>query len=515
MGTKITAKKASKVLPLGQLAARADEARKRGASVVLAHGTFDLLHIGHLRHLRLARNEGDVLFVTLTNDAHVNKGPGRPVFSEAMRAEMVAAFECVDYVGILDSPLAVEAIEAIKPDVYAKGSDYAEASEDVTGGIVLERHAVEVHGGRITITEDITFSSSALINKNLPVFEPELKEYLESLHESMPIASLFELLDSVKDFKVLVVGDAIIDDYAYVRPMAKAPKENIIATHYHGREVFAGGVFAAANHVAGLCKEVHVVTAIGDNCAYRDLIEQSMRPNVSLHLKERKGVPTTRKTRFIDGARLSKLFEVYEMDDTPLEENLESDVVTFIEEKSKDFDLTIVTDFGHGLIGPRVIEALRKNTKYLAVNAQTNSANFGFNLISRYHGADFICVDAPEARLAMGDRHTEIADLVSNIMKDRLACDKLIVTNGRNGCVAVEEGSSAIKIPALTRSVVDTVGAGDAFFAIAAPLAAAGGDISRVAFIGNAAGAIKVGILGHRRAVERVPLMKYLTTLLK
>lgn len=506
---------ASKFLPIDEIAARAAEARAEGLSVVQAHGTFDLLHIGHLRHLRLARNEGDRLVVTLTGDSHVNKGPGRPVFSENMRAEMIAALECVDYVGIVHAPLATEAIEKIKPQIYAKGPDYLNAEDDVTGGIVLERNAVEANGGRVAITEDITFSSSALINRNLPVFEPELREYLESQRETLPLDSLFELIYKVKDFKVLVVGDAIIDEYIYVRPMAKAPKENMIATLRQDREVFSGGVFAAANHLAGLCKEVHVLTCVGAGCEFREQIEAAAAPNVRLHCYEREDCPTTRKTRYIDEAYFRKLFEVYDMDDAPLDDALEAEAAQWIADAAKDFDLVVVTDFGHGMISPRMIQVLRENARFLAANAQTNSANFGFNLITRYPGADFICIDAPEARLAMGDRQTNLFDLVSERMPDELNCDRLIVTNGKNGCIAKQRGSEAISIPALTRSVVDTVGAGDAFFAVASPLVAAGGDINRAAFIGNAAGAIKVGILGHRKAVDRASLMKYLTTLLK
>jgi len=235
-----------KLRSIDELSAITREAQATGATVVLAHGTFDLIHIGHLRHLRQARAEGSMLLVTITADAFVTKGPGRPVFSERMRAEMLAALECVDFVGIQHAPKAIDAIRTIRPDVYAKGSDYKNPDDDVTGGIVEERNAVEAHGGRIAFTEDVTFSSSSLINRHLSVFDPTLDEFLEAQREKDVLGPLLELLDRVKDYRVLMVGDAIIDDYRYVSAMGKSPKETMIATLFHDREVFAGGVFAAA-----------------------------------------------------------------------------------------------------------------------------------------------------------------------------------------------------------------------------------------------------------------------------
>ena len=112
-------KTASKILTVGEIAAQAQKFRAAGLVVVQAHGTFDLLHLGHVRHLEAARALGNVLVVTITADRFVNKGPGRPVFTEALRAEMLAALHFVTYVAIAEAPDAISAIEAIKPDIYA------------------------------------------------------------------------------------------------------------------------------------------------------------------------------------------------------------------------------------------------------------------------------------------------------------------------------------------------------------------------------------------------------------
>jgi sugar/nucleoside kinase (ribokinase family) len=314
---------------------------------------------------------------------------------------------------------------------------------------------------------------------------------------------------------VVLVGDAIIDEYQYTVPMGKPPKESVIAARYQNREVFAGGVFAAANHVASFCKKVDVITCVGANDAHEDLIRGTLRPNVEVHALRRPGAPTTLKRRFVDPTTMRKLFELYVMDDSPLPEEMQSELDRLICDIAPAANAVVVTDFGHGLIGPSAVQTLTEYSPFLAVNAQSNSANMGYNLITRYPKADYLCIDAPEARLATGDRLSPIGEVAQRIVHDRVDCRKIIITHGRNGCVAHERGGATHAIPAFARNVVDTVGAGDAFLAITAPLVAAGGAMDKVGFIGNVVGALKVEIVGHRRSVEKPPLIKGLTALLK
>src|SRR5882672_3968337 len=124
-----------KVRTLDELALIAERLRASGQTVVQAHGTFDLLHLGHVRHLEAARKLGDVLIVTVTADRFVNKGPGRPVFNAELRAEMLATLEHVDWVAINDAADAVSAIERIRPSIYIKGQDYQNPQGDITGKI--------------------------------------------------------------------------------------------------------------------------------------------------------------------------------------------------------------------------------------------------------------------------------------------------------------------------------------------------------------------------------------------
>ena len=357
-----------KVRTIDELAAIADHHRKAGMSVVQAHGSFDLLHLGHVRHLEAARRLGDVLVVTVTADRFVNKGPGRPVFNEALRAEMLAALEYVDWVAINPSPDAVGAITTIRPEVYVKGQDYQNPAGDVTGKITAERDAVEEHGGRLAFTDEATFSSSELINRHLNVFEPHIREHLSSLRSDGGLNEILALLDRVRDYRVVLVGDAIIDEYQYVLPIGKSPKENIIATRYQDHELFAGGVFAAANHVASFCAEVDVITSLGARQSFEDVVRGHLAPNVRLHNIMRPGAPTTRKRRFVDPSYMRKLFEVYYIDDDPMPAELQQRIDDQIADLVGDADVVIATDFGHGLLGPSSIDLLTRKAPFLAIN---------------------------------------------------------------------------------------------------------------------------------------------------
>jgi rfaE bifunctional protein nucleotidyltransferase chain/domain len=504
-----------KVRSIEELGEIARAARAQGLKVALCHGVFDVVHLGHIRHIQAARNEGDVVIVTITADRFVNKGPGRPVFPENMRAEMLASLSTVDLVGINQAPGAESLLEVIRPDIYVKGSDYENPDDDVTGKIKTERDAVERHGGRISFTKEVTFSSSALVNRYFDIYDPPLRDYLQTVRDSGGAARLLKLIDDISDMHVVLVGDTIIDEYQYVSALGKSSKENIVATLFKHREQFAGGVIAAANHVASFCKSVEIVTTLGGDDYPEEFIQSQLRPNVTLTPIRVEGRPTTRKLRFVELGYLHKLFELYTMDDTPFVEAERSEIDRITQERVRHADVVVATDFGHGMIASSTIDTLIQNSRFLAVNAQSNSANHGYNLITKYPRADYICIDAPEARLAASDKFSDIATVIADGLHRRIDCDNMIVTHGSFGCYPFSAKTGVTRVPAFTKTVVDTVGAGDAFLTITAPLVAAGGAIEDVAFIGNAAGAIKVGIVGHRNSVERAPLVKFITALLK
>jgi len=138
--------------------------RLEGKKVVLCHGCFDLMHPGHIKYFQAAKEMGDILIVTVTSDAYVDKGPGRPVFDQGLRVESIAALECVDYVAINKWPTAEETLKLLRPDIYVKGQEF-ENMDDKTGKLQKECKLAKEIGVEIKFTHEIVFSSSKLLNQ--------------------------------------------------------------------------------------------------------------------------------------------------------------------------------------------------------------------------------------------------------------------------------------------------------------------------------------------------------------
>ncbi|MDP8247695.1 MAG: PfkB family carbohydrate kinase [Candidatus Tritonobacter lacicola] len=503
-----------KIKNLDKLAEIVAKLKKEGKTIVHCHGVFDLLHPGHIKHFEAAGCEGDVLVVTITEDRYVGKGPGRPVFNERLRAESIAELQCVDYVAINRAPTAVHAIEKLGTDVYVKGSDYADRESDLTGEIYKEEEAVGSVGGRIHFTDEISFSSTELLNIHFGVYHEEADEFLREFRGRYNAEDIIGKLKALKGMRVLIVGDTIIDEYHYCQPMAKAWKETVIVTKYLNRESFAGGVLAAANHVAGFCEDVHLVTCLGEENTQEEFIRNRLKPNVRPKFFYRDEAPTVVKRRYVDPVFLTKIFEICFLNDANLPKAVEADVCEYLSACCRDYDIVIVCDFGNGFIGRLIIDVLCNRAGFLAVNTQTNSANMGFNLVTKYPRADYVCIDEPEIRLATQEKFENLEELV-RIVSGKLGCPRVTVTRGNRRSLGFEQDRGFVQTPVLSDEVVDRIGAGDAYLAVTSPCVAAGYPMDIVGFIGNAVGALAVRIVCNRDSVEPVPLFKFITALLK
>lgn len=457
-----------KIKSLTELEGILTQAREAGRRVVLCHGVFDLLHPGHILHFREARRQGDLLVVTVTPDKYVRKGPGRPVFNQRLRLESIAGLEGIDYTALNEWPTAVETIRKLKPNIYVKGPDYADPSSDVTGRIVEEEEAIQAVGGKIYFTTEETFSSSHLINRFFNAFPDATQEYLRRLRERYSADQVIQQLRSLADLRVLVVGEAILDQYCYCIPMGKSPKETIVSTKYSTEEQFAGGALAIANHLAGFCREVTLVTLLGDHPAQTEFIRSRMKPNVRIEPIASGSRPTVTKRRYLEPNFLTKMFEVQVLDDTPLPEVLEHQLHARLHQELARHDFLVVADFGHGLMTPELREFASSSGKFMALNTQSNSANLGFNPVTKYRRADFVCIDEPELKLAAGSPYGDLHEFARNV-RSRLGSGSFLVSRGPRGSFIVSGELPPVETPALAMKVVDRTGAGDALFSIASP----------------------------------------------
>jgi len=497
-----------------ELAKIVDDLKNQGKIVVQCHGVFELIHPGHLFHFEAAKKEGDILIVSITADKFVNKGPGRPIFPAAVRAMALASNHLVDYVTINNDFTAIELLEKIKPSIYFKGAEYEKAIQDPDRNLFKEAQAVESAGGKILFSHEPTYSSTNFLKNFFDLYPDNVKTFLNNFGGSYTADDVMAPLKQLRDMKILVIGETIVDEYHYCKGMGKIPKDNLISTHYLNDETFAGGVLACANHLANFSDNVDLVTVIGQKNNYESFIKEKLNSNINYKFFYDADGQTIVKKRFIDPTFFNKLFEIYYFDDKRLPGLVSAQICDYLADVLPNYDAVIVTDYGHGFFDENIIKILSAKSKFLAVNTQTNSANTGYNLITKYPRIDYICIDEPEARLAVHMKDDDILKVANEILR-RVDVGKMMITRGHSGSMAYDGRNKIYSTPVFSTKIVDRVGAGDAFLAITSPCVANNIPMDIVGFIGNVVGAIHVTVVGNKSSVGPDSVYRFINTLLK
>ncbi|HDZ62753.1 MAG TPA: cytidyltransferase, partial [Nitrospirae bacterium] len=305
----------SKILYMDTLVSKVKELQDAGKTVVQSHGIFDLIHPGIIKHLNSAKKQGDVLIITIIRDKDVRRGSGRPIFPEDYRAENVASLEHVSYVCIVDDNIPFECVKRIKPDVYAKGQAYKDRDHSIHENIFKEEREFYFGKSKIYETGGFSFSSSEIINNLLDIYPEETRAFLNDFANKYSFNDIVEAFDKLKNLKVLLIGDGIIDEYHYCVSLGKSSKAHLVVNKYTTHEVFAGGAFAIANHLAGFCSSVHLISLLGKEDPKEDFILKNLKPNIDSHFFYRENGPTIIKKRYINEYLNQKLFEINYIDD--------------------------------------------------------------------------------------------------------------------------------------------------------------------------------------------------------
>lgn len=503
-----------KVISLARMAELATELQRAGKRVVLTHGCFDLLHIGHIRYLEAARRFGDELFVTISPDRYVDKGPNRPAFPERLRAEALAALGAVRAVAVNEWPTAVELLRRLKPNVYVKGADFRSADADPTGKLQQEAAVCSELGVELRFTDDIVFSSTNLINRFFAGYPDELREYLGLFRRRHSLDRLIETLEAMRAVRVLVIGDTILDDYCYCTTLGAASKHPTIALQRQSTDSFPGGVLAIANHLAGFAGKVDMLTVVGPDRAEREWIQSRLSPAVRPFFLIDPTGQTMRKLRYFDSGSFTKLLEVYNTGSVSIPEAEQPACLERVRALAGESDLVLMADFGHGAVFPALRDLACGLDAFLAVNTQCNAGNRMMHTISQYRRCDYASITEDELRRDTHDRHTHLRTLAPRAAA-RFGARYFTATRGRQGvCVGMPDGSF-IESPALTVKATDTVGAGDALLSVSSLAAYLGAPAEVVAFFGNVAGALATQTVGNSEPVTRASLEKFITALVK
>ena len=502
-----------KIIGWSEVSKIASRLRNDGSTVALCHGVFDLLHPGHVQHFKVARKLAEVLVVSITADAYVNKGPGRPLFDQSVRAQTLSALQDIDYVIICEKSTAIELINEIKPNYYVKGSDYLNADNDVTGMILKEREALEKHGGQIYFTDELQSSSSYLINKYFSNVSPEAQEWIKEFKLSDGYDQVLEALDKIRELNVLILGETIIDQYTHCAPLAKSSKDPILAFHEQKTNFFPGGVLTIANNCSSWVERVKVISFSAPKDLTLNSLMRKMNPSVVTEFIETTDRPTILKHRYVESNSNTRVFEYYDFSESNLPPETSSAILSSISKQISKFDLVLAADYGHGFFDSNVITFLQSSSCNLSVNTQANAGNRGYNTISKYLRADLITMNGGELQLELRNRNPDYQQIVP-VLISKMKAKCAVVTLGGDGLMVFNNKGGYEKVPALAGKLVDKVGAGDAVFAMASLLASVGSSLKVIGFLSNLVAAHEVSQLGHEKSLTQSDIRKHVKSIL-
>jgi rfaE bifunctional protein kinase chain/domain len=436
----------------------------RERKVIMCHGTFDLVHPGHVRHLIYAKSKASILVASLTSDAFIEKANHRPFVPQELRAMNLAALEVVDYVVIDLNPKPLENLRAIQPDYFAKGYEYSE------GGIhpktLEEKEIVEGYGGELLFTPgDIVYSSSAIIETSPPNLAHHKLAFLMDA-EGITFNELRRVVTSLSGTKIHVVGDTIIDSYTYCTLIGGNTKTPTFSLKFDRQVDFVGGAGIVAKHMKKADADVTFTTVLGDDklkdFALGDLQAYGVHCNAVIDPTR----PTTQKNLFTAGGY--RLLKVDSVDNRSISDKIAAAFGRHVADTKTD--AVVFSDFRHGIFNSSTISQLTRAIPLGPLRVADSQVATRWGNILDFKGFDLITPNEREARFALGDQDSIIRPLALDLYRDA-SCKYLILKLGERGIITYRNPDSNVRsfftVDSFAEHVVDPVGAGDALLAYA------------------------------------------------
>lgn len=462
--------------------------RPRQSKVIMCHGTFDVVHPGHVRHLLYAKSKGDVLVVSITCDAHIAKANVRPYVPEHLRAVNLAAFEMVDYVIVDREPTPLTNLRLIQPDYFAKGYEYMD------GGIhpkTQEEIAVlESYGGEVLFTPgDIVYSSSHLIELAPPnIAADKLLALMEG--ERITFSDLRDTLLKFAGLRVHVLGDTIVDSYTRCSMIGGQTKTPTLSVRFEEREDFSGGAAVVAKHLCAAGGRVTFSTVLGNdtlkNQVLKDLNDHGIRCLPIIDSTR----STTNKNAIVVGEY--RLLKIDTVDNRSISDKILRQLADQI--MHTEADAVVFSDFRHGIFNRHTIPELIAAIPPKVFRVADSQVASRWGNILDFKGFDLITPNEREARFALGDQDSVVRPLGTELYR-RAECRTLMLKLGDRGMItfrdATEETGGFFVVDSFADRAVDPVGAGDALLAYATLAMVATGNVAIASILGSFAAGIE------------------------
>lgn len=460
--------------------------------VVWTNGCFDLLHAGHVRSLKEAKAEGDILIVGINSDNSVRslKGEQRPIVSEAQRAEIVAAIGDVDYVVIFDDETPLEILKRLQPDVHCKGADYVDGNKPMP-----EVETVHSYGGRIAYLDlHLNCSTSRVIAKiqqqSADTYDDAAEAGMtgsEDEIERLPLS----IVDRLSAAQVMVVGDVMLDEYLIggitrISPEAPVPVIDVIQRRHS-----AGGAANVAANITALGAGASLIGFVADDPAGNAVKQLLQDSQVSLEgLVKPQNRHTICKTRLVAGQQ-----QIARVDHESKDPVLACDSEQIVQRAARLFanaNACILSDYAKGMLTEEICQEVirlgREHNKPVIVDPKGRDFH-------KYRGCSVITPNVKEAGIAAALDIQSERDLnrAADILLQTLPGTSLLVTRGPEGMTLFRESQEPVTIPTVAQTVFDVVGAGDTAVATLAVAISANFTIETAIQLANIAAGIAVG----------------------
>jgi len=468
--------------------------RKTFNKLVLVTGDFNILHPGHIRLLRFAKECGDTLVVGVNADAILTE---KNYNHENHRTDIVASLEFVDRC-FINKLAGVELIKQLTPDVVVKGKEYEDKHNP-------EQATLEALGGKLIFSSGYSHLRSSSVfsqEQQAPSLNlSKLGDYMN--RHGIGTQSIYEVIDSFARLNVLVIGDTIIDEYVQCNAVGISQEEPTIVVAPDEKKLFLGGAGITSAHAKGLgANSVSFYTVLGNDEAATFGSAKMREYDLNAHSFIDDTRPTTKKRRYRVGNRT--LLRVNDFREHDIGIEIQEAIMAELSEEIAQVDLVIFSDFNYGVLPQPLVDAIvqlcNERKIMVAADSQTSSQ---VGDISRFEHVDLITPTEREVRVALNNSRDGLVILADKLHK-KTKCPNIIVTLADEGVLVHMTDSGKThhwendKIPALANNAVDPIGAGDCMLAATSMAIATGADIWLASFIGSVAAACKVSRVGNK-----------------
>lgn len=459
---------------------------------VFVSGHFNILHPGHMRLLRSAKEYGERLVVGVESDRLAGSAAHLP---ENLRLEGVQGHGLVDEAFIFDEPIT-ELISRLRPDIVVKGKEHESRHNH-------ELAALTQYGGRLVFSSGETlFSSLDLIRKEFQTFDPRTislpADYF--FRHAIDKSRLVGLINGFVNLKICVVGDLIVDEYITCEPLGMSQEDPTIVVMPVDSVRFVGGAGIVAAHAAGLGAAVQFVSITGKDATRDYALGELAAAGVKAQLLVDDSRPTTLKQRYRSKGK--SLLRVSHLHQGAISAALQAQLLTALEQAMEDTDLLVFSDFNYGCLPQPLVDQLvtmAKNRGVLLAADSQSSSQVGD--ISRFKGMDLITPTEREARISTRNREDGLVVLAEQLRQQATAHNVFLKLGEEGLLIHAGNGKSddwlTDRVDALNSAAKDVAGAGDSLLITSGMTLACGGTIWEAAGLGSLAAAVQVGRVGN------------------